>query len=282
MKKIQTKKVTLLVFFLYIFMAIFSVLYYEHNHTFYDYGQLFDNCKKNDNTTSELCNTNYEDHELSLDRKTIFYSILRDTPLAYLFIFSFGLIIIASMFNLNKLFNSKYMLYFLQRKKYSSFLKKIICKSYGKVIIIPIFLFILYIFTMLFSNHNDPFLAIELGISSFGSTNLNNQYFIIFYILYITLMHLSYINIGLLLIKHGKNILTLLIQSYLVYFSIETIVELISVNAIYTDIYELGDVDIMVEITIALLYCIISFIMVLLKYKNKEKIIRNLETSYEN
>lgn len=237
---------------------------------------------KNSNTQydslslKDCCNAYKNNIPLSPDYYTIFYQLLNNTNImSYYYIYIIGLVVFFSLYGLNKLFRSKYLFYYIQREKYSKFIRNNILKCYSFVLPIVIFFLLLFVFSRTMSDHLDR--TFILGTATFNELYYSNKFFLIFYCIQTCLMCMIFINVGLVFLKSNRLVFTI-IETYIVYFISILLTSnylLVPINILFAG----KQVNIYKAVLWNLLYFIISLIPVILTYRNKEDVLTKLDRS---
>ncbi len=224
-----------------------------------------------------------------MDTYSLFTYFLVDSPLSLgIFVFPFILMFVGS-YNFYQKYKSGYFKYEQMREKYSKCISNAIFSSWKNCMIIPIYLIITFIVCYIISGHFDIGRTIEYYNYSFINRNLINNLplYLFIYIINLTLLGLFCINISVSYIKKCDNFLVLLILSYLTYIIVWIITEVVIGNVIllvfpnlpqnftmslalsnfwvYEDIISLPFM-----ILFAMILFLISLIVVILVYRNKE------------
>lgn len=231
---------------------------------------------------NEICNSDYKDIvdycDIDItglpgtpDTYTIFFNIIRSDILYHLPIFGILLIIVFSLNFVNKLFKSKYLYYYVQRKEYKLFLKKMILNSYKYVLVIPFMMTLIYLLSLTISTHGPNALTIAMRAETFDSIAYNTSGFLILYTINTMLKWLFFINLGLIMLSKNRKFIFTIIEVYIIYFVLEIIFELLPQYFWIFDFYNPMTYSIYIYILVSLIQFIISFIIVILIYKNKEK-----------
>ncbi len=217
------------------------------------------------------CDIDITDLPGSPDTYTIFYQILRSNYLYNLPLFGIIILIVLSLHYLNKIFKTKYLYYYVQRKNYNSFIKSMILNSYKYVLVIPFMTTFIFLLSLTLSTHGPNALSEAMQLASFNSIHYGTPCFLIFYTIYIIFMWLFYINIGLIVQSKNRKLVFNIIEVLIIYFVLEMILENFPPYLWIFDIYNPGNYSIFIYLIISIVYFIISLSLVLLTYKNKEK-----------
>lgn len=242
-------------------------------------GIIYDDWKGSNTQYSSLslrdCCYAYDNNiPLSPDYYTIFYNLLNNTRIMnYYYIYIIGLVVFFSLYGLNKLFRSKYLYLYIQRKKYSIFMIKNVIKCYSYVIPIVLFFVILFLLSISMSGHLDR--TFIVGDSTFSEIFYGNKYFLLFYCLQTCLMCMTFINVGIIFLKNNRLIFTI-IKTYIVYFIVILLISkfsLVPINVLFTG----KQVNIYIAVIWSFIYFGISLIAVFFSYRNKENVLTKLD-----
>lgn len=216
----------------------------------------------------------------------IYYRLINTDFSCFIFPYLIPLIVIFPiLYKISIYFNGGYVKNFLLRDNYKKFIKKILIISYKYVFVVPIILIANFIISLIISKFN--FLPyIDIGINYLSDNfifHYNNFFFYVCYILVLILSFGWYANIALITISKNKNFLLAIIKSYiLIYFiwSFNFIIvsslfkNISSWNFNLLDIYTWTNVDnIYCFFAINLIIYIITLVLFILSYRNKEKLI---------
>lgn len=221
---------------------------------------------------AECCYAYKNNIPLSPDIYTIFFAMINSNLMYPLPVYICALILIPALYSLNKLFRSKYVQYYIQRKNYGSFLIKMLKRVYKYALIIPILYGIVYLLTLTLTNHDANEFTGVTGLASFGTIHYQTPGFILLFIINATLIGLVIINIGLIFIRSNRKLIFTIIESYIVYFVLLLIVEGLSLPDSF-NLWLVGDTEssIYMHIICTSIYFLISFIVMFILYKDKEK-----------
>ncbi len=207
----------------------------------------------------------------SPDTYTIFYQIMRQEYLQYLPILGIIVLLILSMYNLNKMFKSKYLYYYVQRKDYKTFIKSMILQSYKYVLVVPFITIFSFLLSLTLSTHGPNALSEAMRLATFDTIHYNTPFFLVFYTIYIMFMWLAYINTGLIVQSRNRKMIFNIIEVLIIYFILEMILENYPTYLWIFDIYNPMQYSIFIYLIVSIVYFIISFSLVIYTYKNKEK-----------
>lgn len=211
------------------------------------------------------------------------------------FIFPFFvsiIIFIPLVYKLSLELDSNYIKYYLLRKNYKGYVFDLIKKAYKNIFAILLMLFLLVIVSLVVSNFNiSPRLDIYLLYLSEETLLFENPINCVIYVVIIILNLLVYANIALMVLRNNhKNYLISLTECFLVtymYLCLTFIVIGGWINKCFgiipeqLNLFEIftwhGITNPILFLIVNVIYYIISLVIVLLMYKNKEKIIMKCE-----
>ena len=253
--------------------------------------EMKDNCYNNQNgfeLTSEHCNyiINYEHPKI--DTLTLFNQSI-STNIFDIFLYVAPLfIMLCSIWTIIKEYQSGFFKKNLIRINYQTYLKRTLHTAYKSAFILPIIMIFLFGISYLLAGHFDYTVATNLGYSTFSVNNLSHPFiFIVSYILNKFFFSIFYINLALLFMYKNRNILVSILESYLFFIAIEIINEVLISDLIFykvfhinigyllyiLDCYSYAGINRLAYLFISFLYAFISFAVLYLIYKNKEKTI---------
>lgn len=201
-------------------------------------------------------------------------------------------ILLPVVYFISKEFKSGNIKNYLLRKSYKSYLINLYKKSYSFIFPLLIMIGIFIIVSLNASNFNfNP--TIDIGHSYLlnGVYDLyNNKYFMIEYIIIIIANVGLYINIGLIILSKNKNFFISLVESYVIVYLLWSF-SIIVVGMFFqnhfnisADNFNLMSVYSWSEISssktfllVNIIYYIISLVISLMVYKNREKIVKLCE-----
>jgi hypothetical protein len=247
-----------------------------------------------ENIKNDICEKLLENPEyIPIDTYSMFNSIIDGGELFYLTYIVFIFITVPAVWQISKEFKNNYPKNYLTRKSYKSYLFHIFKSSYKVIWILPVFVIYIFIFSYYISGHFNYISTIEAGISSFEARYLENiGTFVIIYILNLIFISILYINLALIYLKKNKSVIVAIIEAYLTFIVIEIVNEIfisyllfqkllnidLKGNLILFNIFNYYNLTSAFDyLLIIASYTIISFIVVLLVYRNKEKVIVDLE-----
>lgn len=232
----------------------------------------------------------------SMDLKVDFYTALSEIivyRVRFLNIFGFLIVIIPTLITICNILKNKYIINALTRESYIAFLKKFFKKAYRFIWILPLFAVIIFIICG-FNTTFDTGYAIYNNSSIWTSSFINYPIlFIVLYIFNLVMYSITYVNISLIVARKQHRYILTVILSLLLFLGIELFLEIV-VNMLICNIilheYNIGIVinimnlftfnDVLgigILLLFTILATIISTIIVLLLYKDKEKLVISCE-----
>ena len=259
------------------------------------HNDLVKKCKKaeeyKDENEAELCRLVLNQKEIEVD----FYTLYSEALAMYvrnIYYFAFLIVVIPIMIKVCKKLKYKQIINSNSRESYHSFLKKLLKTAYQYIWILALLSLIMMIPIMMNTTMN-PEYAISYN-SSFWETNTMQHpvLFVISYLINVTLYSMIFIHIALLVARKQQKTIPCILISYILYLAIEifleTIVRLIIIRGIFhselgmilniinvfgmNDLYGVGTL-----LLVNLCMVLISFALVYLAYKNKEKFVIQCE-----
>lgn len=219
--------------------------------------------------------------------------LLRNGVSSFVFPFFIPLMVIFPIvYKLSEEFRSKYIKNYLQRNEYNEYIKSIIKRSYKYILIVPILLLSFAVVASICSKLNfDPRYDIAFSrLSTEIGTYYNKPFFYISYVLIILFNMGIYINIGLIILRKNKNFFVALIESFVAIYvflcftfitiglGIQSIFNIPAESINLLEIYTWSNIsNIGLYLLVNIVYFVVSFILVIIVYKNKEKFIKECE-----
>lgn len=253
--------------------------------------QLIKECEKEGTNQKEWCEEILKNKDVELD----FYTVFADTltwQVQYIGYVAFLIVVIPTMIKVCKKLKYKQIINSNSRESYHSFLKKLLKTAYQYIWVLALLSLIMMIPIMMYTSLN-PEYAI---INSHGMWQSNIIYhpvlFVISYVINVTLYSMIFVHIALLVARKQQKTVPCIIISYVLYLAIEifleTVVRLIIIRGIFhsefgmifniinvfgmNDLYGVGTL-----LLLNLCMVLISFALVYLAYKNKEKFVIQCE-----
>ncbi len=210
--------------------------------------------------------------------------------------FSFTLylfIIMPSILYICSYFKNKTIINDLTRINYKKVKTKIFKKAYKSILILPIIILFAYIICYLYTKNFDSTYAIINSSTGWSEYTLNHPLlFLTMYLLNVIIHSVLYINISLCVVRKYHNYFVAVILSFLVFIGIEAFLEIFLNGIIFTTIFnsDFGIIfnimnmisfnescGIIISISVPFIITIISFLILNVLYKNKEKLITDCE-----
>ena len=285
---------TIMLFTIIILVIAFFSTKNEYDSMYSSSENTYYYCIEN-NIENERCEFLIENHNnkelMTADTITVFYSVLMSPNNNWINYILVILIILPSLFHFCKLCKSKMTINILNREKYTSFLKENIINSYKKIWVLIIPLTILFIISYLYSGHFNYTYVINSGAYYSFYVDYNPIIYILLYVVCISLFLIFFINLGLIVARKNHNIIIVIIESFLFFIAIDIILELVgglfiskllynsfSSRINIVNILNIGYAQNIIEmIMLPLSLVVISFLIIMIKYKNKEKLIIDCE-----
>lgn len=253
--------------------------------------QLIEECEREGTNQKEWCEEILKNKDVKLDFYTVFADALT-WQVQYIYYFAFLIVVIPTMIKVCKKLKYKQIINSNSRESYHSFLKKLLKTAYQYIWVLALLSLIMMIPIMMNTSLN-PEYAI---INSHGMWQSNIIYhpvlFVISYLINVTLYSMIFVHIALLVARKQQKTIPCIIISYVLYLAIEIFLETVVKVIIFQRIFhsEFGMIfniinvfgmnDLYgVETLLLLNLCmvLISFALVYLVYKNKEKFVIQCE-----
>ena len=299
MKKfIKNNYITVISFSILLIFAIYNIANYTKWYDNYAkvVGQSIEECKKEyleeQKESCEILLKQASTEEISSDYYYMSREVLSNFGIIYYITFLF--VTIPVIYNVCKVFKNKELIYEMTRQNYSDFKKKIFKEAYLKSLIIPLLLLIIFIITFIFCKGSAGNIYFEEFMEEGFLEKVISPFLYTFTILIRSfLISIIYINISLIVVRKNHNFYIASILSYLLFIGIEVVLEgvigrillnnILKTNSmeIYINILNMFNLNfgkgyIMLYIPIIIIL-ILSFIILHIKYKNKEKLIIDCE-----
>lgn len=224
------------------------------------------------------------------DDKFSFYNYLSDMAIEKcgLVVGYLGLLVILvpALYYVCRLLKNGYIVNYLTRKNYLSFLKCLFGKAYRFVWILPLIAIIMICVSLKYGVIQNNTNTLTLWMSDIT----NNIYlFIILYLINIFMYSCMFINLGLIVARYQNNYFLSLVLSYVIFFGLELFLELFSASGVcnvffkdycggsffnimdaftFNDAYGVSSV-----MLFSFVMLVISFVGVFLAYRNQEKLV---------
>lgn len=225
---------------------------------------------------------------LSDDTYMTMFTIFRlnNSPMPIIFIMPIFIMFI-SIWDNQKEINSNHLKNYLTRKSYKQYLKKFFKSAYKVFWILPCYVFYVFLLSYIISGHFNYGLSAGTGLATYGIQYLKlGILFVVLMALNVAIHSLIYANLSMICAKKNKNILLTLLESYILWIVIEIVGEVVNSDLIkfgildikYSSIFNIVDLysyfsrgNIWLTLLISLGYFLISLVIAILVYKNKEK-----------
>lgn len=224
------------------------------------------------------------------DDKFSFYNYLSDMAIEKcgLVVGYLGLLVVLvpALYYVCRLLKNGYIVNYLTRKNYLSFLKCLFGKAYRFVWILPLIAIIMICVSLKYGVIQNNTNTLTLWMSDIT----NNIYlFIILYLINVFMYSCMFINFGLIVVRYQNNYFLSLVLSYIIFFGLELFLELFSAsgvcNVFFKDYCGGSFFNIMDAFTFndaygvsslmlfSFVMLVISFVGVFLAYRNQEKLV---------
>ena len=253
--------------------------------------QLIKECEKEGTNPKEWCEEILKNKDVELDFYTVFADALT-WQVQYIGYVAFLIVVIPTMIKVCKKLKYKQIINSNSRESYHSFLKKLLKTAYQYIWVLALLSLIMMIPIMMNTSLNPEYAIIK----SHGMWQSNIIYhpvlFVIAYLINVTLYSMIFVHIALLVARKQQKTIPCIIISYVLYLAIEifleTVVKVIIFQRIFhsefgmifniinvfgmNDLYGVGTL-----LLLNLCMVLISFALVYLVYKNKEKFVIQCE-----
>lgn len=253
--------------------------------------QLIKECEKEGTNQKEWCEEILKNKDVELDFYTVFADALT-WQVQYIGYVAFLIVVIPTMIKVCKKIKYKQIINSNSRESYHSFLKKLLKTAYQYIWVLALLSLIMMIPIMMNTSLNPEYAIIK----SHGMWQSNIIYhpvlFVISYVINVTLYSMIFVHIALLVVRKQQKTIPCILFSYVLYLAIEifleTVVRLIIIRGIFhsefgmifniinvfgmNDLYGVGTL-----LLLNLCMVLISFALVYLAYKNKEKFVIQCE-----
>ncbi len=253
--------------------------------------QLIKECEKEGTNQKEWCEEAIKNKDVELDFYTVFADALT-WQVQYIGLVAFLIVVIPTMIKVCKKLKYKQIINSNSRESYHSFLKKLLKTAYQYIWVLALLSLIMMIPIMMNTSLNPEYAIIK----SHGMWQSNIIYhpvlFVIAYLINVTLYSMIFVHIALLVARKQQKTIPCILFSYVLYLAIEifleTVVKVIIFQRIFhsefgmilniinvfgmNDLYGVGTL-----LLVNLCMVLISFALVYLAYKNKEKFVIQCE-----
>ena len=223
------------------------------------------------------------------NNKYSFYNYFSDMLVdkcGFLNYLGFLIVVVPALYYVCRLLKNGYIVNYLTRKNYLSFLKCLFGKAYRFVWILPLIAIIMICISLKYGVIQNNTNTLTLWMSDIT----NNIYlFIILYLINIFMYSCMFINLGLIVARYQNNYFLSLVLSYVIFFGLELFLELFSASGVcnvffkdycggsffnimdaftFNDAYGVSSV-----MLFSFVMLVISFVGVFLAYRNQEKLV---------
>ena len=253
--------------------------------------QLIKECEREGTNQKEWCEEAIKNKDVELDFYTVFADALT-WQVQYIGLVAFLIVVIPTMIKVCKKLKYKQIINSNSRESYHSFLKKLLKTAYQYIWVLALLSLIMMIPIMMNTSLNPEYAIIK----SHGMWQSNIIYhpvlFVIAYLINVTLYSMIFVHIALLVARKQQKTIPCIIISYVLYLAIEifleTVVKVIIFQRIFhsefgmifniinvfgmNDLYGVGPL-----LLVNLCMVLVSFGLVYLAYKDKEKFVIQCE-----
>ena len=288
--------------FMIIFVAISFFVVLKCTETVNNFSKLNENreqiinfCQENMNSGTsdydEYCTKILEEKNIKVD----FYTVLTDILLYGIHILNgvaFLILIVPTLYGLNKVLKEKVLIHLLVRMSYKDFLIKFFKKAYRYVWILP-FIAILVLGFSSINTTFDPAYSILYETSKWTTSLIYNPIiFCTLYILNICMYSFIFVNIALLVLRKNQRYILAILYSFITYVGIELFFEVVVNSLLFQlllksdigyvfnimNLFTFSDMNGIITLMIfTFIMFMLSFIAVYFTYRNKEKLIIDCE-----
>lgn len=288
-----------IMFMFFVIYFIFGWYSYNRSQSLYNdrINQIISKCEEiievEDETSSAFVNCKSLLEENEEPREANFFVMLSSiitNNLNALNIILFLIIVAPSIYWINSVLKSKCIKSYYLRESNKDFIKRVLKNSYSYIWIIPLAIICLIVCCSLTSNFS-LYDGIENNIPWSLNTISNPLSFIIAYILRIVFYLLFYVNLGLIFSRKHRSFFVSLFTSFLTIVVLQLFYEVV-IDKLYgifkynwllylnfMDIFNIKDFyGLWTSLLFPMILCIISFIIVIILYKNKQRLLLDVET----
>lgn len=239
----------------------------------------------------EICKEVIENESAEYDFYTVFADVLV-WRVQYIYYLAFLIVVIPTLYKICKILKNKSIINTSTRESHKSFLKRFFKTAYQYIWILPL-LSLIMMLPLLINTTLDPSHSILNGTSPWNSNIVYHPgLFVVSYLIYIAICSFIFINISLLVARFQQKFIPCVILSYIVYFAIEIFLEIVISIILFTKVLKSGfgilfnilniftfhdSYGVPALLLVSFSLAIISFGLVYLAYKNKEKLVIQCE-----
>ena len=165
------------------------------------------------------------------------YSVIVDSNLFYL-CYVFGLVLfIISLKEVSSIFKSRSSLMMLKRENYKDFLKRIFKSVYKSVWFWPLIVALVSVISLIGSDFNYDYA--KLNYAMFSPLCASPIFVILSMIIHVLLFSITYLNLGLIVVRHQHNYFLAVIESFLLVIALEIFLEVVPGGIIWQLLYKI-------------------------------------------
>ncbi len=252
------------------------------------------NQKDLDEETKKICKITTDKNYKRDDFYSIFKEIAHDGVGQKTAFTMFLFIVIPALYHICKNLKNKFILNELTRKSYKKTIKDLFKSSYTSVWIFPIIIIIIFLISVIYTKSLNGMYSLENSTTGWSEFTLTHPWIFISCFLFNVVIHsVLYINISLCVVRKYQNYFVAIIISFLVFIGLEAFLEIFLGGIIFTSIFhtDFGMIvfniinsltfndtfGIIPLLTIPLIITLISSFILYLFYKDKEKLIIDIE-----
>lgn len=259
--------------------------------------RLYDLCLENEDYSTaneDVCNyiiSNFNNYKkITFDTMTIFDEITKYINVQYLNFFIIIFVVAISLHSIIQILKNKIVINILNREKYIDFIKKLFFSAYKYAWVVPFTMLFLFFLCFIYAKHFDYSYRIFTGAELTFRYNMNTMMFIIGYIISLFFYNIFLINIGLITMRKNQNLVIVIIESFLIYLSVDLVIEIFFGQFLFKiitgSIYPISLFNqfnlvhfnnIWQPIGVELVLALVSAIVVYMLYSDKEKLIIDCE-----
>lgn len=300
MKLFFRKHKLLIISVLFLLICITYVLIkykIDYNSSLKEYERVLEYLAENPEKSQVLKNNNlFPKKPIMYDAYTLFMHIVTDKLLILIWFIPF-IIMLNGMYDFHSKLKSGFFKDECMRRGYKKNLIINFLSSWKSVVIIPIYIVLTFIGCYIVTGNLD----INRTLNFYGYSLIDYKYismlpqFYGIYLLNLIFIGIFFINIALIICKKNNNLFIALIQSYLIYIIIDIILSILCVNILLKLFPSLVGSDLPLSLDInsfwvydsvislwfmicfAFLLCVISTIVLYIKYRNKEGVMIEID-----